>query len=113
MTIEATLVGSRYTCNPPPEDTDTDTLFFVDSNEILAFLNDLVAGGWEYDSPHRYKGKEFTSLRKEHENYLITDNRDFYNKFKTAAEVCKKLNLMVKADRIFVHQAIIYGNIHV
>uniref|UniRef100_UPI0019CFC5DE hypothetical protein n=1 Tax=Xanthomonas vesicatoria TaxID=56460 RepID=UPI0019CFC5DE len=52
----------------------------------------------------------FLSWRKGDENYLITEDEEFYNRFVKATDLAKLLNLQNKAHRIALFQAILYDN---
>jgi len=54
----------------------------------------------------------FTSFRRKSDdlNLIVTDSPEFAKKFLAATSVAKKLNLLAKADRIALFQAVLYGN---
>lgn len=116
------LVGSRVTCNPPPLDTDQDVLVEVHSCNRIAMEEqmrqegyvlegsaptDVVAGLGDVMDPQRV----FTSMRKGSMNYILTSDPDFYQRFTAATELAKKFNVLAKADRIAMFQAVLYGNV--
>lgn len=43
------------------------------------------------------------------ENYILVDNPDTFTKWVTATELCKKLNLLEKKDRIAVFDVVVNG----
>ena len=43
-------------------------------------------------------------------NLIVTRNDTFFNRFMAASSVAKRLNLLDKADRVAVFQAVLYGN---
>lgn len=49
---------------------------------------------------------EFTSWKLRRINVLLTDNQDYFNKFRVAAEVSKYLELEDKTERVAVHRII-------
>lgn len=111
--VHWTHVGSTYICNPPPLDTDIDNLILlksIDPLKLRKVFQILMDNGWngneEYMSAH---SSEFHSFKKDNLNVIFTTSKLFYNDFRLAASVCKKLNLLDKEDRIMVHDAIISG----
>lgn len=102
---EYEYVGSRVTCNPPPENTDQDILIY--SEDAKTLIGNCIEQ--DYVGTGSYVGSEFTSLLQETVNLIITDNKEFYDKFMLATHVCKTLNVLDKQERITVFQAILYG----
>lgn len=106
--------GSRVTCNPAPDTSDHDYLVYADGDDgilsqVVAILS--TAGfEWEGNSKHyQHCGDEgFMSWRKDQLNLIVTKNPGFARRHKLATQVCKELNLMNKADRIRLFQAILY-----
>jgi hypothetical protein len=43
-------------------------------------------------------------------NLIATSDGDFFRRFLAATQVCIRLNLMNKEDRIALFQAVLYGN---
>jgi hypothetical protein len=116
------LVGSRVTCNPPPLDTDQDVLVLVEAHNLRAMEEqmrqegyvfegsaptDVAAGLGDVMDPQRV----FTSMRKGSMNYILTSDPDFYRRFTAATELAKKFNVLAKADRIAMFQAVLYGTV--
>lgn len=105
----AVPVGSRVTCNPPPTNTDEDWLCLMagDPTERMS------AAGFKQDgSPEFYTGNDnggFRSWRKGDLNIVTTESQEFFERFETATYLAKRLNLMEKADRIALFQAVLYG----
>jgi hypothetical protein len=97
--------GSRYICNPAPTDTDNDTVFLV--NGYHDWVSILLNDGWE-DCGKQYEGHdaEFRAFRKGEENYIVTEDIQFYLSYLKATEGAKALNLLNKEDRIKLFQAI-------
>jgi hypothetical protein len=102
-------VGSRVTCNPPPSDTDEDWLVHVLHVDTEA----LVAAGFKQDgSPQFYAGNDnggFRSWRRDELNVITTQSAEFFWRFVTATDLAKRFNLLAKADRIALFQAVLYG----
>lgn len=105
----AAPVGSRVTCNPPPVDTDEDwlVLTFGDVAEKMR-----EAGFSQDGSPQFYTGNDnggFRSWRHGDINVVTTESQEFYERFITATDLAKRFNLLAKADRIALFQAVLYG----
>lgn len=115
--VQYRLVGSRVTCNPPPLDTDQDVLCMVHQDNRQVIARAMVAegfvaeGSWPSDiEAVPSNNSVFESMRKGSMNYIITSDDDFYKRFNAATELAKKLNIMTKAGRIELFQAVLYGN---
>ena len=52
----------------------------------------------------------FWSYTKGDVNLIVTKNPVFFARFLAATSVSKRLNIMKKADRIALFQAVLYGN---
>lgn len=108
MISNATIVqvGSRATCNPPPTDTDEDYLVLVkDAHDAV---KNLTALGFEFDN-EKYKGLGplgFVSLRFGDLNYIVTQDKDFFDGFLSASYLAKRFNLTRKEDRIALFDAV-------
>lgn len=111
-------VGSRVTCWPAPTDTDADYLVYVEAEQAGRFLERMlpegyVAGGSrvEENSQELINGESgFVSFVHGEVNLIVTSNWTFYRAFLAATSVAKRLNIMDKADRIALFQAVLYGN---
>lgn len=110
------FVGSRITCNPPPLDTDQDVLVYVQGCNMAVVQDKLLNAGFvrEGSNPADMQGNAdnqsvFHSFRKGDMNYIITSEMEFYERFSTATELARKWNLLEKADRIQLFQAVLYG----
>lgn len=96
--------GSRYICNPPPQDTDNDTVILVNGYYDYDIL--LLKEGWlACDIDYEQIG-EFRAYRKGVENYLVTEDPEFYGSYVKATEGARALNLLNKEDRIKLFQAV-------
>ena len=110
-------VGSRVTCNPPPTDTDIDTLALLSDpskmvDAIQCVTPDAVGfefGGSIVEDPTR-QTLRFVSLKRGNENIILTACPEFAKRFLAASHVAKRLNLLHKADRVALFQAVLYGN---
>jgi hypothetical protein len=104
-------VGSRAICNPIPVGTDDDRLvLFMTPGALKMAVEKLEAQGWVHD-PHYNLDEEFTSLKQAGNelNLILTENKDFYYKFKAAVAICKKFNVLDKDTRIWVHNKVMYA----
>lgn len=131
FTVERSqMVGSRWVCNPPVLDTDTDILILLKDVEyedqsimearheqmdlerdsykphnlsLASFV--LRKAGWtcteDYDQEKR-EGAPFLTARKDEFNLIIYTDPVGYGRFLGASCVCKMLNLTVKEDRVRV-----------
>lgn len=101
--------GSSWTCNPPVNSTDVDFICHINDFYILELLD---REGWEYNGS-MLSCNTFHSFKKTIDdivyNLIITEDKNFYEKFSLATAVCKKLNLLNKQDRVDVHAAFLYN----
>ena len=100
-------VGSQVTCNPPPSGTDIDYLILLNARRP----NAISSLGFFFEAGAHYEPSEgqFNSWRKGNVNLIVTDCPIFYEKFVSATNAAKKLNLLLKDERITLFQAILYG----
>lgn len=113
LSIATYQVGSRVTCNPPVMHTDSDWLVFT--LDWQRFIDAATAEGFEVagsvpGDALEQRDSQFTSLRRGDVNLVVTTDTEFLRKFIAATEVCKRLNLLRKPDRIALFQAVLYGN---
>lgn len=102
-------VGSRVTCSPPPTDTDEDWLVLTPRDAAESLID---AGFTQDGSPQFYTGNDnggFRSWRRGDLNIVTTQDAVFFDRFQTATALAKRFNLLVKADRIALFQAVLYG----
>lgn len=102
-------VGSRVTCDPAPLDTDEDwlALMLTDRSASLAEMGFECAGPEEF---YTESGEgEFRSWRRGVTNLIVTPDETFYQRFLLASGLAKRFNLLRKADRIALFQAVLYG----
>ena len=102
--VEMEYVGSRVTCVPAPTDTDEDVLILTDN--LGTFVRRCNKAGFK--DTGSYTGAAFHSLRHGEINLIITNEKEFYDKFMLATHVCKSLNVLDKQHRITVFQSILY-----
>jgi hypothetical protein len=98
-------VGSRVTCDPAPTDTDEDYLIYTE--DLPTLMGDCIEQGFTNEG--NYADSNFHSLRCGPANLIVTERREFFDKFVLATHVCKTLNVLDKQHRIVVFQAILYG----
>jgi hypothetical protein len=109
--------GSRITCNPAPTDTDRDFLVQTAPGMWEIFCAALVRDGWlcggssiPDDANNTPIEDRFQSYTYGENNIIATISPAFYDRFVLATAVSTRLNLMDKAHRIVLFQAILYGN---
>lgn len=106
-------VGSRITCDPPVMNTDEDFLILIKEKDYQSVIYQLGTDGYSLDNPsehYRPENNQFNSWRCREENLIITSDFLFFRRFMAATAVAKKLNLLEKADRKMLFQAVLYGN---
>ena len=118
MWLHAVMVGSRVTCDPPPDDTDEDWLILCSIRHCHALLTHLNEDDWDLsislngDDDHEQR-RQFWSVGKTIDgqdiNLIITFDEVFHAKFWAATTIAKHLNLLEKQDRIDLFQAVLYG----
>ena len=111
--VEWHEVGSRVTCDPPPTDTDRDILCFVENRERFVDsvkADEFVLCGYVSNERSAIESPKFTSLRRGEDNLIVSDDRDFVDKFLLATAIAKKKNIKEKEDRVTLFQWILYGN---
>lgn len=105
--VEWMPVGSRVTCDPAPTDTDIDVLVRVKirrPDAVAALGFDLDSSGKHYEPSEG----QFNSWRRGNLNLIVTDDREFYDRFALATHLAKAFNLLEKRDRIALFQAVLY-----
>lgn len=114
LCVFVTPVGSRVTCNPPPTDTDIDYLCHIKPRHKRSFESEMYSNGFKLggslDASGEQFGSEFTSYTLGAVNLIATEDYDFANRFLAASSVAKRLNLLDKAYRIALFQAVLYGH---
>lgn len=120
---EAFQTGSRYICNPPPMDTDDDYMCLVSSLdathriltdkgcELGGSLSPVETSSDMTDLIFEADFSDFYSYRKGDINIIITDNTVYFDKFKFATELAKRLNLLKKEDRITLFNGVMNEHI--
>lgn len=109
-------VGSRVTCDPPPLNTDADFLVLLppDAGDVISRL---IQDDWRLDGSFiedknndTDESARFNSYTRGDINLIVTKSSIFHDRFIAASSIAKRLNLLNKADRIAVFQAVLYGN---
>lgn len=106
--------GSRVTCREVPAGSDYDYLVEAHQGAISDIVLLLSQAGWNWEGHSEHyqsvASSDFMSWRREDVNLIITANAEFARRHRAATKVCTRLNLMDKADRIALFQAVLYGN---
>jgi hypothetical protein len=104
--------GSRVTCSPAPTDTDADYLVELPWSlwGHAGLKNTIKEAGFHKDGNDYTESSEFESWRNGKINLIITADKAFAARHRSATHICQKLNLLDKADRVMVFQAVLYGN---
>lgn len=96
---EYAYVGSRVTCNPAPTDTDRDILVLCVEGELREVMQQIYDAGGDACGDKDY-GDDMVAMRLGAEdNYLLTENEDYYEKFIAVTAVARGLNIMDKSSR--------------
>lgn len=111
---EVTPCGSRVTCNPPPVGTDADYLVACadDDNAVRAVINTLSGAGFQWEGSEHYQHTArsgFMSWRRGEDNFIVIADTSLVQRHKAATALCRRLNLLDKADRIAAFRAILYN----
>lgn len=117
---QTVAVGSRVTCDPPPQGTDADYLVHVLDSQASALWAAVRDDGWEFggsitsDDLNLIPPQDrFQSYKLDDLNLIITQSQSFAHRFLAATSIAKRLNLLDKADRIALFQAVLCGRIDV
>lgn len=97
----AELVGTLYTLG---EGNDMDICVLV--RDVDDAVVSLEEHGYEQTGRAGYADDEFTTFRKGHVNLLLSEDKEWFNKFLTAAEVCRYLKTADKTQRKAIHRII-------
>lgn len=96
--VESCLIGSSvYLPNPK----DIDVLILVRYN-AQNYAENLISQGWASCASEEYDlgDSDWHAVRKGNFNLIITDDADFYKKFRAAMLVCQYLKIESKEQRI-------------
>lgn len=106
-------VGSRATCVPAPTDTDKDIIIYTDDCHAMVMASHIhgftIGGSLIKNKMHLTQKPDFISIRKGELNLIITEKIEHFNNFILASNIAKKLNVLLKEDRIALFHAIMFG----
>lgn len=95
--------GSRYVCDPPVLDTDIDILVYSPIN--IDFT--LTTLGYTTTCNEAYvEALGFAAWRKGKVNLIVSNNKDFIERFRIATHWCKRKNVKIKYHRSYIHEVI-------
>lgn len=97
--LEYRMVGSVYTLG---KGRDIDFAVLVNNQFYLQEQPEWLVGEWVREGADVYEGDSFASYRRGDINIIVMHDRDFYQKFLTAMEVCKVLKLQTRKQRVLV-----------
>lgn len=114
---DAVETGSRYICDPPVMDTDEDWILDCSGEgQMKKAERALKSYGFFVkamaDDNYDDISENFTSYNLGHINFILCNNRPFFQKFVLATELAKDLNLVKKDDRIKLFQGVLYGKVY-
>ena len=103
------IVGSRFICNPMPLNTDLDILVLTTTPQYMVkeFMDEHGYDWLGDESYDQLRGK-FDVFEKGDVQYIITWEEEFYELFRMAAIIAKKLNMKAKHERVKLHNMIIH-----
>ncbi|WP_412063749.1 hypothetical protein [Rhizobium sp. SYY.PMSO] len=114
MITHLEMVGSRVTCSPAPTDT---VLILAPRGNLAALFATCECADFEVDGSRVTNAESsleasdtFKSFKKGDLNFIVTADAAFFKKFMAATSVARRLNLLDKADRVALFQAVLYGN---
>ena len=109
---EFQMVGSRVTCDPPPEDTDEDWLVLDLDHKVFDLLERTSAhrclGDYDDDS-NDLLTSDMSAFRIDEVNIICMHNQEQYDRFLLATRLAKQFNLLEKKDRVDLFNAVRYG----
>jgi len=100
------LTGSRVICTPPVLDTDLDIVVLVNDYKVRV---DIEALGYTLTSKDYGDAGEFYCYRKGDINLIVTDQPQWFEKWRSTTELAKSLNLKTKAYRAFFFSVLVDG----
>jgi hypothetical protein len=99
---EFSLIGSAMYL-PAEAVNDVDfAVLLKDGQQAIGYIGTLEAQGWEWCGDYDGVGGTWGAVRRENLNLMVTHDRQWYEDYKLAMEVCKVLRLENKEDRIAV-----------
>jgi hypothetical protein len=104
------FVGSRVTCDPAPTDTDRDVLVLCIEGEAGDLANMICnAGGMLCGEDYSEDNQLMIPYRLGDDNYLLTENSEYFYRFMAVTEFAKYMNFMDKPARKALFQAAMDG----
>lgn len=95
--------GSRYICDPPVIDTDSDWMVLHESGKEQQVEAAMLAAGWKLPPRVGGEGNEYAShvivFRLGELNAIVTDHPRTFKLRVFCTELAKKLNLKTKRER--------------
>lgn len=95
--------GSRHVCTPPVMHTDEDWAVLDNSGAVATYMQN---NGWIVGGSYR-QVSAFTSYKKGDQNVIIMKTKNIYDKYKTATDIVKSLNIRDKKKRIDMYNRIV------
>lgn len=92
------FVGSRVTCNPAPTDTDRDVLVLCVEGELHEVISDIIVAGGSVCGSQDY-GDVMTAVRLGDDNYIMTEDDDYFERFVVMTQLAKRWNILEKDKR--------------
>lgn len=105
--------GSREICDPAPTDTDYDIVALIDGkNSGWNFIHQV---GFTLNSinEEEYELGEnffFQCFRLGEINLIVTDDPDFFRRWKIATKIAKEQNITDKDERIELFDTVFYSS---
>lgn len=93
------FVGSRVTCNPAPTDTDRDVLVLLVEGELGDVSGHLCNAGAELCGEDYGDEPSLYPYRLGDDNYLLTEDREYFYRFLAVTGFAKEQNFMDKQAR--------------
>jgi hypothetical protein len=111
MPLDGEVVGSSTIKGLTPRDHDVLILVAAFNNEAYrrAGLESPYACQKTYGLEETNNFEVWTD-EKRNVDFIITDDPEMYKKFSDANELCVKLDLKKREDRVRLFQYIVYGN---
>lgn len=106
---EFAYVGSRVTCNPAPTDTDRDILVLCVEGEMGELVERIMQAGGSVCGDADY-GDTMIPLRLGEDNFLVTEDEEYYHHFRAVTAAVRFLNIMDKPTRHAIFSALLDGN---
>lgn len=106
-------VGSYHTCDPPVTDTDIDFVICSNPDRFEDLVVNLEKQGYRQsnldEEEYELNGEGFYCCRKGNINLIVTENKEFFQKWVEGTQLAKKMNLLKKEDRVTLFQYVLYG----